>query len=219
LGLSSINPRGGALPNIINGSIVVTAAFQDDTVAPLGNTGYNPYQSGALTGINYEASGKDIFAPLGSTGTISQPLVGVLSGRTKVMDFQINDDIGVIDLRGWNATTSAVGGALIAQDATIFTVDANFGIAGDYQPNGIVDIIDFGLFGAAFNKPSASFPASDFNRSGGNIDIIDFGIFGGNFGRAMPTTGALQTATVPEPSSVLMVLAGVAGLAFARRCR
>ena len=189
----------------------VTADFQDDNIAPLGNPGNNPFTGTVTDGIVVEANNVDVFAALGSTGDISQPTVGLISDRTLAFEFTIDAEIGVVNVSGELAQGDGAA-------STVVSVSDSFGIAGDYQPNGNVDIIDFGLFGAAFGNPAASFPDSDFDKVGENIDIIDFGIFGANFGLSMPSAGGVGAAVVPEPSTIVLLgLAGVCGLAVARR--
>ncbi|MGB0801055.1 MAG: dockerin type I domain-containing protein, partial [Ilumatobacteraceae bacterium] len=55
----------------------------------------------------------------------------------------------------------------------------------DTNSDGNVDIVDFGVFGAAFNSSTGDMnydPALDAN-SDGTIDIVDFGVFGAEFNR------------------------------------
>ena len=91
------------------------------------------------------------------------------------------------------------------------------GLFGDFEPDGDVDIIDFGVFADAFGSTSGDGnynPAAD-SEPDDDVDIIDFGLFADNFG-----IGTLEAAAVPEPSSgLLIVLGGMLAGACTRRRR
>ena len=86
-------------------------------------------------------------------------------------------------------------------------------IFGDFEPDGDVDIIDFGVFADAFGTVTgdAAYNAEADFEPDGDVDIIDFGEFADNFG--------IGTATaVPEPTTLVALLCGlIAAPAVARR--
>ena len=85
-------------------------------------------------------------------------------------------------------------------------------IFGDFEPDGDVDIIDFGLFADAFGSVTgdANYDVLADSEPDGDVDIIDFGLFADNFG--------IGTATaIPEPFAGVMVLAGLLGAPLRRR--
>lgn len=86
------------------------------------------------------------------------------------------------------------------------------GIAGDFDGDGDVDIVDFGTFGQNFgltNQPTNPPVDGDFD-SDGDVDIVDFGTFGQNFGTGTPGS----SSAVPEPASAWLL--GLAGILFLR---
>ena len=89
-------------------------------------------------------------------------------------------------------------------------------IFGDFEPDGDVDIIDFGVFADAFGSTDGDGnynPAAD-SEPDSDVDIIDFGKFADNFG-----IGTLQSAAVPEPSTVALLGICLAGVLFTARSR
>lgn len=83
--------------------------------------------------------------------------------------------------------------------------DAVAPIFGDFEPDGDVDIIDFGVFADAFGSVTgdAEYNADADSEPDGDVDIIDFGLFADNFGIGVPATA------VPEPTSLVALLCGL----------
>lgn len=82
----------------------------------------------------------------------------------------------------------------------------------DYEPDGDVDITDFGFFADAFNNGSP-LPGTDGYGDGepdGDVDITDFGNFADAF-----NASATGTA-IPEPTTAVLVALAAAGLAARR---
>lgn len=147
------------------------------------NIGNNPFTGGETTlavGTADLLDADQAFVPAGS---------GLLTGSTLAFTIEINDPIAVGDI---------VTGSVIAEDGTATPVSSTFGIFGDFDVDGDVDITDFGDFGFGF---------------GTLYDIVDFGNFGFNFGLDVANNGAAAATATPEPSAaVLVAVMGVAGL-------
>lgn len=78
--------------------------------------------------------------------------------------------------------------------------------AGDADFSGRVDIDDFGLLAANFNRSSANFwYDGDFNNDR-RVDIDDFGLLAANFNQTAPASLQNRGATVPEPAFMSVAL-------------
>lgn len=106
------------------------------------------------------------------------------------------------------------GDQYFAFDNIVLTEEEDTGIFGDFEPDGDVDITDFGLFADAFGSMTGdpNYDVRADSEPDGDVDITDFGIFADYFGTGVPTTA------IPEPTS-LAILAIAAGLCTARRNR
>jgi T5SS/PEP-CTERM-associated repeat protein len=78
------------------------------------------------------------------------------------------------------------------------------GILGDYNRNGTIDASDYALWRKTISQ-SGNALAADGNNNG-HIDSGDFDIWRTNYGTQAAGSGANVTATIPEPTSLLMVL-------------
>lgn len=169
-------------------SATSNADWEDDGVAPVGNPGNNPFSGTVTDGIVVD--GTTVFAALGSTNLVT--------GSTAVLTIELDSAIDVLQLGQTAASIIAEDGANNSFGPT------EFGVFGDFDTDGDVDIVDFGTFGAGFNADPPEF------------DIVDFGDFGLNFGLdATPGSGS----AVPEPTTMVLGLLSMIGLAATRRSR
>jgi hypothetical protein len=84
-------------------------------------------------------------------------------------------------------------------------------VLGDADGDGIVDIADFDLIRSNFLNPVAPGEDGDLDFSA-TVDLVDFRIWKTAFGGGGPNS-------VPEPSAILLLVVGGAGLVVARRLR
>lgn len=180
-----LNATAGSNTSIA--SATSTADWEDDGVAPVGNPGDNPFTGTVTDGISIAAD--TVFAALGSTN--------LLSAETLVLSVEINDPIAVLEL-------GSIAPSIIAEDGTNYEYSDTYGVFGDFDLDGDVDIVDFGDFGQGFED--------------GTFDIVDFGDFGQNFGLSIANNALTAGASsVPEPASLCLLGLGVAGVVTRRR--
>ena len=86
-------------------------------------------------------------------------------------------------------------------------------VAGDFDGVDGVAFADFLILSGNFGNEVQSYADGDADCSG-TVDFADFLLLSGNFG-----TGVAAAQSVPEPSSILMLLAGLIGIASVRRRR
>lgn len=96
---------------------------------------------------------------------------------------------------GVSGTITAVGSKCILSN-----------LIGDADNNGNVGAADYAIWAATFGQTGACLPA-DFDRNG-NVGAGDYALWAANFGRTAGGAGA----AVPEPSTGLLALFGLAGL-------
>lgn len=87
------------------------------------------------------------------------------------------------------------------------------GTPGDFNNNGKVDAADYTIWRNNLGQPEGNL--LNGNGNGGTIDQTDYALWKTNFGSG--GSGALASAAVPEPSSILMVMLCVAGVVGLRR--
>lgn len=85
------------------------------------------------------------------------------------------------------------------------------GLDGDYNEDGMVDAADYTLWRDSFGSTTSL--AADGDGSG-TIDAGDYTVWVNNYGSVNPTTSA---NTVPEPSSMLLLLSSLSAFAMRRK--
>ena len=96
-----------------------------------------------------------------------------------------------------------VGHALLAEQARMLLL----GLPGDYNQDGLVDAADYTVWRDHVGAPAGSL-ANDVD--GGVIGAAQYETWKMNFGMATEVSGgALATTIVPEPATLLLVVAGV----------
>jgi hypothetical protein len=85
-------------------------------------------------------------------------------------------------------------------------------LAADANLDGVVDGLDFIVWNATKFTSVAAWCSGDFNANG-VVDGLDFVLWNDN-----KFTSSDGVSAVPEPSTVVVLFAGVLGLAVVRRC-
>lgn len=97
------------------------------------------------------------------------------------------------------------------------SLQAQLPLAGDYNDDGVVDAADYVLWRKTLGQTGDGL-AADGNHNG-EIEIGDYGVWYTHFGATQQSaSGANANAAVPEPSGMVMFLAGTLAL-FCRRNR
>jgi hypothetical protein len=81
-------------------------------------------------------------------------------------------------------------------------------LAGDYNRDGVVDDLDYGVWQTSFGNYVNDFNGADGNGNG-HIDAADYTVWRDHFNGGMAGGGALSA--VPEPSSILLAALGIVG--------
>jgi T5SS/PEP-CTERM-associated repeat protein len=90
------------------------------------------------------------------------------------------------------------------------------GILGDYNRNGTIDASDYVVWRKTVSQSGPAL-AADGNNDG-HIDSGDFAIWRTSYGAQAAGSGASFTATIPEPTSLVMLLIAAAALPLRARC-
>jgi hypothetical protein len=108
----------------------------------------------------------------------------------------------------------------VKYNATNVTLQVIAGFWGDYNGNGEVDAADYTIYRDSLGQAVPAFTGAD-GSGNGIIDAADYNVWVANFGKinALSSVAAIaaSSSAVPEPSSVLLVIGGVALLTAARR--
>jgi glucose/arabinose dehydrogenase len=96
---------------------------------------------------------------------------------------------------------------IVDLDGQIFRINTNALLDGDYNGDGLVDMGDYNVWAAAYGQTTAS--GADGNGDG-MVDAADYTIWRDN-------ASAAPTSSVPEPSSLMLVLSLAAASTSLRR--
>jgi len=88
------------------------------------------------------------------------------------------------------------------------TIPTSVWLTGDYNHNGVVDAGDYTVWQDSFGQYGAGLAAD--GNSDGQVDTADYDLWTTHFGETAGGSGAsAQNMTVPEPTSLLLLLAGI----------
>jgi len=183
----------------------LTGATINSSIFDTANPGDSPFIPGTVNGGDANGlvlglANNRLFASFGSGNRAV--------GTHKLLDFTYT---GSGTAKGDGFVGSI--GALTDVAAVTINIGALPPTFGDFEPDGDVDIIDFGLFADTYGKTTGQpgFNVKGDSEPDGDVDIIDFGLFADNYG-----TGTSSSVAVPEPTAALLGLIGVACLGFRR---
>jgi len=144
----------------------------------------------------------DITVTVTNNGTVSETFDVTTYYDTTLIGTEIVADLAVLESRNvvftWDTTDVTPGNYVIKANATVFPeetnttnniylVDIKVKILGDVNGNGIVEGLDYGMFGAAWGSKEGDpnwDPNCDFNYNG-YIDGLDYGTFGAHWGESI----------------------------------
>jgi hypothetical protein len=90
--------------------------------------------------------------------------------------------------------------------------------SGDYNHNGIVDAADYTIWRDTLNSSTdRRANGDDTGPSMNGIDQADYLVWKNHFGQS--GSGAFSSTQVPEPSAIILLLAGAISLAAGQCCR
>ncbi len=172
-------------------------------------------------------------------GTFSVAVSGAAIGKIAVMGGLTLGASSVLDIQGAlnGATTYVISsfdpGTLVgtffdASDATTHGYNVVYEnsqiildeLDGDANHDGIVDIFDINLVSANWNPagPVAAFAPGNINHDT-VVDIFDINQISSNWAHVATNGGPAHAQAVPEPSTLVIALLGLAGVVGYRRCR
>ncbi len=177
----------------------------NDTFADYVDDGLNPPDDSVINDLDLYLVPSGSFSitsavalSIAEVGTIEHVFFQIpTSGQYEIWVDQVDSDVGntqnyAIAWWGWDGATPV--------------------IAGDYDGSGTIDAADYALWKTAFGTAVTPGTGADGNGDG-FVDAADYTIWRDNFG----ASAAHNSTSVPEPSSVLLLMAGL--LAFAGQGR
>jgi hypothetical protein len=184
----------GDLSNQANGTLAfdlggITAVTTYDRLS----VGRSAFLDGTL-----EVSLLNGFAPsLGSTFTI------LTAGTSVVGTF---DTMSLPAGYLWSVTYNANNVVLAV---------TGFGLAGDYNDDGIVNAADYSVWRNSLGAVGSNLPAD--GNGNGSVDAGDYAIWKTHFGESLGSGSGGNSSTVPEPSSLMLVLLALSAWVTSRR--
>jgi hypothetical protein len=129
-------------------------------------------------------------------------------------------------LSGGQLFTSTAGGAVGYRDIGGGTIEARFTLLGDSDLDGRVNVADLANLAGNFGQANGQFWISgDFDYNG-NVNVADLADLAGNFGKtlssgglAAPASLAVNSTSVPEPTSLGLLLTLATAALLPRRGR
>ena len=191
----------------------------DDTLA------YSVNKYDMAVGIGYlTASGNDSYdGLLWVNGVV--PFYGLSAGVTDLNN--LNSELGYTVIpSGWTVNTARsindagqiVGTATYGGNSYAYILSLPQALPGDANLDGRVDINDLTIVLANYGKLGLTWTQGSMDGDpNGAVDINDLTIVLANYGATAGASAAARFSAVPEPGSLLLAVAAVAGLlAFAR---
>lgn len=108
---------------------------------------------------------------------------------------------------GPSGTVSNGPGAVGFDNILLKLVDLAPGNSADFNGNGTVDAADYTLWRDNLGLVGTGTQATGDANGDTNIDVADYDVWKSTFGTTLGS-GAMQSATVPEPSAVVLLLVG-----------
>jgi hypothetical protein len=163
-------------------------------------TAYNPLVGSETTGIYFPEGATHFFASFQTTGVATASTLPLL-------------DLGLAGQYGSMGLAAA-----ITIDGMTYNFAEQIGNPepppsfGDMEPDGDVDILDFGIFADSFGSTvgSLNYNLKSDAEPDGDVDIIDFGAFIDNYGSGV-------SVSVPEPAALLLVAVAVLTMSVRQR--
>lgn len=206
---------GGISSANIMGAPVQTEQFEDDGSDPVGNPGYDPFDSGAVV-EGFSSTATSVFAALGSTGLENATNDFLLDGPAVAFTFTVDEQTTVGTFSGWDEQASSLTDGKISQAGDVFFVGGNWGVFGDFNFDNQVEDSDFATFALEFGKVDQFANAADFNLDG-EVEDSDFAAFALRFGLGTAGSIVASSAAVPEPTAIVLLGIGIASVVVYRR--
>ncbi|WP_442481890.1 beta strand repeat-containing protein [Aeoliella sp. SH292] len=179
---------------------LVNGAAGDIVFATGNNTiNFTDTTSGSLTSGNYTLFSSDVASAYAGSFAV---------------DGSNNITGGLVVGTGLTAYESAVL-KLVGNDIVLSLTAASSALLGDFNGDGFVNLADYTVWRDNLGATEGTLLSG--NGTGGVIDADDYNAWKTNFGASSPGSLIAGTASVPEPSTVITLLAGLAATALCVR--
>jgi hypothetical protein len=192
-------PSGGGSIRVQGNGI----AANGDIVGSMGFQNQGPYIPTGQHGFIYSAATGTV-TDLNTLLDSSVPANWVITNATAIATITYRGHAG----EEWIAADATPNGGTTSDAVLLTPTPYTAPLAGDANLDGTVDINDLTIVLTNFGKSGMAWNGGDFNGDG-KVDVNDLTIVLSNFGA---TVGASSPATVPEPCTLGLLAAGVAGL-------